>query len=99
MNGTTTQSMSVIAETLDSRGASLEFTVFREGVRLLGKSLREDLAILLHTVADVVKNSNFPAKELEISRQKAITELQLDLQDADEVANRKFIQALYPSIS
>lgn len=97
MNGTTTQSMSVIAETLDSRGASLEFTAFREGVRLLGKSLREDLAILLHTVADVVKNSNFPAKELEISRQKAITELQLDLQDADEVANRKFIQALYPS--
>ncbi|WP_369692655.1 M16 family metallopeptidase [Cylindrospermopsis raciborskii] len=97
MNGTARQSMAAIAETLDSRGASLDFTAFREGVRLLGKSLREDLPILLHTVADVVKNSNFPVKELEISRQKAINKLQLDLQDADEVANRKFIQALYPS--
>jgi zinc protease len=65
-------------------------------VRIQGKSLQEDLPVLLETLADVVKNSTFPEKELEISRQQAVNDLKLELDDADEVANRKFMQALYP---
>jgi zinc protease len=96
LNGTKTKDTLTIADTLDRRGASLDFTALREGVRIQGKSLQEDLPVLLETLADVVKNSTFPEKELEISRQQAVNDLKLELDDADEVANRKFMQALYP---
>jgi zinc protease len=96
LNGTKTKDTLTIADTLDRRGASLDFTALREGVRIQGKSLQEDLPVLLETLADVVKNSTFPEKELEISRQQAVNNLKLELDDGYEVANRKFMQALYP---
>jgi zinc protease len=96
MNGTNTKDSLTINNGLEEKGASLDFTALREGVRIQSKSLREDLPIVLHTLADVVKNSTFPDKELEVSRQQALNAVKSELQDADEVANRKFIQALYP---
>lgn len=96
LHGTKTKDTLTIADILDRRGASLDFTALREGVRIQGKSLQTDLRILLETIADVVKNSTFPEKELEISRQQAVNNLKLELDDADELANRKFMQALYP---
>ncbi|AFZ57547.1 insulinase family protein [Anabaena cylindrica FACHB-243] len=96
MNGTTTKDTLTIAKTLEVRGASLNFTAQREGVRIQGKSLREDLPVLLETMTDVVKNSTFPVNELELSRQQALNGLNADLNDADEVANRKLIQSIYP---
>ncbi|MEA5575165.1 pitrilysin family protein [Anabaena sp. UHCC 0451] len=96
MNGTKTKDSLTIANILAAKGASLDFTAQREGVRIQSKSLREDLPVLLETIADVVKNSTFPVDELELSRQQALNDIKLELDDADEVANRKFIQALYP---
>lgn len=96
LNGTKTKDALTIANTLAARGASLDFTVQREGVRILGQSLKEYLPVLLATMTDVVKNSTFPGSELEISRQQAVNHLKFELNDPDEVANRKFIQALYP---
>lgn len=96
LNGTKTKDTLTIADILDRRGASLDITTLREGVRIQGKSLQEDLPVLLETLADVVKNSTFPEKELEISRQQAVNGLKLELDNAYEIANRKFMQALYP---
>ncbi|MEA5551491.1 pitrilysin family protein [Anabaena cylindrica UHCC 0172] len=96
MNGTTTKDTLTIAKTLEARGASLNFAAQREGVRIQGKSLREDLPVLLETMTDVVKNSTFPVNELELSRKQALNGLNADLNDADEVANRKLIQSIYP---
>jgi zinc protease len=96
MNGTRTKDTFTLSNSLEARGASLDFTAMREGVRIQSKSLREDLPILLATVGDVVKNSTFPEKEFEVSRQQALNAVKQELEDADEVANRKFIQALYP---
>jgi zinc protease len=96
LNGTKTKDTLTIADILDRRGASLDITTLREGVRIQGKSLQEDLPVLLETLADVVKNSTFPEKELEISRQQAVNDLKLELDNAYEIANRKFMQALYP---
>ncbi|BAY13615.1 M16 family metallopeptidase [Calothrix sp. NIES-2098] len=96
MNGTKTKDFLTIAKTLEERGASLEFRAYREGVRIEGDSLAADLPVLLKTLADVVKNSTFPAKELELDRKQAITSLKVDLDDPDEVANRTFIQSIYP---
>ncbi|OUL32437.1 pitrilysin family protein [Nostoc sp. 106C] len=96
MNGTKTKDFLAIAKTLEDRGASLEFRAYREGVRIEGDSLAGDLPVLLETLADVVKNSTFPAKELELDRKQAVTALKIELDDPDEVAIRTFIQSIYP---
>ncbi|MBD2355515.1 insulinase family protein [Tolypothrix sp. FACHB-123] len=96
MNGTKTKDFLTIAKALEDRGANLEFRAYREGVRIEGDSLAGDLPIILQTLADVVKNSTFPAKELELERQQALTNLKLDLDDPDEVAIRTFVQSIYP---
>ncbi|KAB8317154.1 insulinase family protein [Tolypothrix campylonemoides VB511288] len=96
MNGTKTKDVLTVAKTLEDRGASLEFETYREGVRIEGDSLAADLPILVQTLADVVKNANFPTKELELTRKQALTALKHELDDPSEVAERTFVQSVYP---
>jgi len=96
MNGTKTKDILTIAKALEDRGASLTFKNAREGVQIQGNSLAADLSVLIRTFADVVKNPTFPLKELEISRQKALTNLKQELDDPAEVAKRTFAQSVFP---
>jgi zinc protease len=96
LNGTKSKDVLTIAKVLAERGASLNFEAYREGVRIEGDSLALDLPILLEILADVVKNSTFPAKELELYRQQALTDVQLELDEPSEVARRIFVQSIYP---
>ncbi|MTJ53722.1 insulinase family protein [Anabaena sp. UHCC 0253] len=96
MNGTKTKNMRTIAQELDAKGANLGFETYREGVRIQGSSLAVDLPVLLGTLTDVIRNSTFPVKELELSRQQALTSLDSELDDPDKVASRVFVQAIYP---
>ncbi|AFY32182.1 pitrilysin family protein [Calothrix sp. PCC 7507] len=95
-NGTKTKDVMAIAKALEERGATLDFDAYREGMRIEGDSLAADLPVLLQTLADVVKNSTFPKKELELNRQQALTTLQMELDDPSEVAIRTFVQSVYP---
>ncbi len=96
MNGTKNKDLLAIAKALEDLGASLTFTAAREGVQIQGNSLAVDLRVLIRTFADVVKNPTFPSKELEISRQNALTALKQELDDPSEVAKRTFSQSIYP---
>ncbi|MCC5636548.1 insulinase family protein [Nostoc sp. CHAB 5844] len=96
MSGTKSKNALTLAKALEERGASLDFTAYREGVRIEGDSLAADLPILIQTLADAVKNSTFPKKELELNRQQALTDLKQELDDPAEVAKRTFVQSLYP---
>ncbi|QMS91099.1 insulinase family protein [Nostoc edaphicum CCNP1411] len=96
LSGTDSKDVFTIAKILAERGASLDFEAYREGVRIEGDSLAEDLPILLEILADVVKNSSFPAKELELHRQQTLTDLQQELDEPSEVARRIFVQSIYP---
>ncbi|WP_375512069.1 M16 family metallopeptidase [uncultured Nostoc sp.] len=96
LNGTNSKDDLTIAKLLAQRGASLDFEVYREGVHIEGDSLALDLPILLEILADVVKNSTFPVKELELHRQQTLTDLQLELDEPSEVARRIFVQSIYP---
>lgn len=96
MNGTKTKNMRNIAEELEAKGANLDFEAYREGVRIKGSSLAVDLPILLGTLTDVIRNSNFPIKELELSRQQALSSLDSELDDPQKIANRIFVQSVYP---
>ncbi|KAF3888429.1 MULTISPECIES: M16 family metallopeptidase [Nostocales] len=96
MNGTKTKDALTLAKVLDDRGASLDFETFREGVRVEGSALASDLPVLVQTLADTVKNATFPVKELELSRKQALIALKQELDDPSEVAERTFVQSLYP---
>ncbi|WP_448268489.1 M16 family metallopeptidase [Nostoc sp. DSM 114159] len=96
LNGTKSKDVLTIAKVLGERGASLDFQTYREGVHIEGDSLADDLPILLEILADVVKNSTFPSKELELHRQQTLTDLQQELDEPSEVARRVFVQSIYP---
>ncbi|HLO88254.1 MAG TPA: pitrilysin family protein [Nostocaceae cyanobacterium] len=96
LNGTKTQDKLTLTKTLEARGINLDFTTYREGVRINANSLATDLPILLTTLADVIQNSTFPAQELEITRQQALTAVRSDLDNPEKVARRLFTQTVYP---
>ncbi|PSB40674.1 peptidase M16, partial [Cyanosarcina cf. burmensis CCALA 770] len=97
MNGTKNQNALQLAKALEDRGASLGFSANREGVEIGGYSLKTDLPVVIQTMADVVQNATFPDRELELSRQRALTQLKIDLDNPGRVAQRKFQQTIYPA--
>ncbi|WP_431659976.1 M16 family metallopeptidase [Pantanalinema rosaneae] len=96
MNGSKTQDALTLAKTLENRGASLEFGVNREGVMISGDALASDLPVLVQVLADVLENANFPTNEVELSRQRALTNLDLELDNPSRLARRVFQQTIYP---
>ena len=96
MNGTKTKDALALALDLEDRGASLSFGANREGVAIGGEALSADLPVLIDTLADVMQNANFPADELELSRQRALTGLKLELDNPARLGRRIFQQAIYP---
>jgi len=96
MNGTKTKDVLTLAQALEERGANLDLETYREGVRIQGNSLAADLPVLIETLADAVKNATFPVKELELTQKQALNALELELDDPTEVAERTFVQSIYP---
>jgi len=96
MNGTKSKDALMLAKALEDRGASLSFGAKREGVSVDGYSLATDLPTLIQTFADVVQNATFPTKELELSRQRALAALKLELDNPARVAQRAFQKTVYP---
>lgn len=95
MSGTTRNDDLAIAKALEDRGASLDFLSLREGVDVSGYALSPDLPIVLETLADVLQNATFPQQQLELSRQRMLMHLQLELDDPGALARRTFQQKIY----
>ncbi len=96
MNGTKTKDALTIAKTLADRGADLGFSATREGVSIGGNSLASDLPTLIQVLGDVMENATFPANELELSQQRALTGLKVALDTPSVLAQRTFQQTIYP---
>ncbi|MBG1241999.1 M16 family metallopeptidase [Nostoc sp. NZL] len=96
MNGTQTKNALTLAKTLEDRGAGLNFSASREGVSVSGEGLSTNLPILIQTLADVLENATFPAEQLELSRQRALTNLKVQLDDPRGLGRQVFQQAIYP---
>ncbi|MBD2521635.1 insulinase family protein [Nostoc sp. FACHB-133] len=96
MNGTQTKNALTLAKTLEDLGADLSFSASREGVNVSGEALSKNLPILIQTLADVLENATFPADQLELSRQRALTSLKVQLDDPRGLGRQVFQQAIYP---
>jgi zinc protease len=96
MNGTQTQDALTLANTLEDVGASLEFASRREGTLIEGYALNENLSVLIQTLANVLHQATFPSDQLELSRQRALSELSAELDDPQQMSWRVFRQTVYP---
>jgi len=96
MNGTQTKNALALAQVLEDRGISLGFGANREGVSVGGEALPQYLPIMIHTLADVLQHANFPPDQLELSRQRALTSLKIQLDDPRGLGKRVFQQKIYP---
>lgn len=97
MNGTRTKTALELAQTLEDKGAELSFAANREGVSIDSNMLSPNLPTVVETLADVLQHATFPADQLELSRQRALTRLQVELDDPQQLGWRIFRQAIYPS--
>lgn len=96
LNGTQTQDALTLAKTLEDEGASLGFSSRREGTIIEGYALNENLPTLIQTLANVLQQATFPTDQLELSRQRALTALNAELDDPQQLSWRVFRQTIYP---
>lgn len=96
LRGTARQNFAAIHEMLESNGASLSISSGRHTVGFSGKSLAEDLAMLVRLLADALRTPTFPADYVERMRGQIITSFKAQEQYTRYVAGRAFRQLVYP---
>ena len=95
MRGTKKRSFDEIYQALESVGASLGFNagVHRSGFH--GRSLAEDLPLLLSLLAESLTQPTFPKAEIEKLRSQMLTGLAIRAQDTGDMASMLFDQILF----
>lgn len=94
--GSVNRTFQEINEQVESVGASVSFDAGRRLTRFGGKSLAEDLPLLLDILADLLLHPAFLPHEIEKLRGQALTHLKELEDDTRHLAEREFRQLLYP---
>jgi zinc protease len=96
MRGTETRNFGMIYEMLEGNGASLSFSGGRHTVGFSGKSLAEDLPMLIDLLADGLRRPAFPTEHVERVRGQLVTGFKVRQQDTRYMSGRMFRELLYP---
>lgn len=94
--GSTTRTYQEINEQIESVGANVFFDASRRLTRFGGKSLAEDLTLLLDILTDLLLHPAFPPQEIEKLRGQMLTHLKELEDNTRHLAEREFRQLLYP---
>ena len=95
MRGTATHSFQEIYNMLESAGAKLSIGGGVHSVGFYGRSLAEDLDMLLQLLAEVFQEPVFPNEYIERLRTQILTSLQIRNQDTSDVASMLFDEIVY----
>jgi len=95
MRGTQQRSFYEIYNELESIGASLGFSGGTHLVSFYGKSLVEDLDLLLDLLSQALQQPVFPQEQVERLRSQMLTSLAIRSQDTSEMASLAFDQIVY----
>ena len=95
--GTSTRSRTQIAETLDSRGASLSFSSGRNSLNASATALSADAETVMTLLADCLREPAFPEDELERIRQLALAGIKAQEDDPEHVTMRAMMDKLFGS--
>jgi zinc protease len=98
MLGTVRRDFDALHTELESVGADLDINGGTHKVSFNGKSLAEDLPLLMDILADTLRYPSFPESQVERLRGERLTGLRYREQDTQWQARRAFRMALYPSI-
>lgn len=95
MRGTHSRDFQTLAASLEDIGADFGVGAGTHNVNFGGKSLAEDLSVLVDVMADALRNPAFPADQIDRLRGEAMTWLRYGLQDTRRQSARAFREALY----
>jgi zinc protease len=97
LRGTQSRDFATIHELLEGNGASLSITGGRHTAGFSGKSLAEDLPLLLDLLSDALRRPAFADEQVERLRGQLVTAIKIRDQDTRYVADRLFRELAYPA--
>lgn len=96
MRGTAHHDFDALYEAIESIGASLNFGAGGHTFRFDGKSLAEDLPLMLGLIAEVLTEPTFPEEYIERVRAQVFTSLRLRANNTRSMAALTFLELAYP---
>ncbi len=93
--GTESRTADQMAAEVEGAGGSIGAYSDNDFLRITVSSLAENLPLAMNVLADVVTHSTFPASEVELSRTRALSALQVELSQPGSIAQRVFDHAVY----
>jgi zinc protease len=96
MRGTSKRDFREIYEAIESVGASLALGAGKHTLSMYGKSLAEDLDLLLGLLSEVLRHPAFPESQIGRLRAEKLTSLALREQDTGARAHLAFSELAYP---
>lgn len=94
--GTRKRTTLQINETVDFLGAELSTGCSEELATVTLTLLKKDLDIGLELLAEILTDSVFPETEIERQKQSVIASIKAKEEDPGEIAERKFLETLFP---
>jgi len=95
MRGTKRHSFDEIYNILESAGAGLGFNTGVHKSGFSGRSLAEDLPLLLGLLSETIAEPNFPKAEMEKLRAQLLTGLAISAEDTSDMASETFDKILF----
>jgi zinc protease len=95
MRGTQSRDFQKLYDELESVGASFGYNSGTHHTGFGGRSLAEDLPLLLDVMADTLQNPIFPTDQVEKLRAQMLTGLAIRAQDTSDMASLTFDELLY----
>lgn len=95
MRGTQSRTFEEIYEALESVGASLSIGSGRHTTSFSGRSLVEDVDLILDLLSQSLRQPTFPHAQVELVRGQTMTGLQMRANDTRRMARLKFFELLY----
>ena len=97
--GTERRTAKQIVEEIEAVGGQINAYTSRENTAFFAKVLRNDVALALDIVADIVQHATFDAEELERERQVILQEISQANDTPDDIIFDHFNEAAYPGQS
>jgi len=95
MRGTRQRTFQKIYDAIESVGASLGFNGGTHTTSFNGRSLAEDLPLLLDLLADSLRHPVFPKEQIEKLRAQLLTSLAVRAQDTSDMASMAFDKIVF----
>lgn len=95
LGGTNSKSSTQLIEELDQYGGFIEVISGVERLHIVLFGLKKYLGKYLNVIRDILENSNFPEKELELQRKIASQGLKLNLEKSTYLASRTFKKLIF----